>query len=113
MDVTKKIRGENFKNINVGEQTLEQVNTLIREVAHDDDLKKNILNEGEFLVNGRIIKRSVSSLICKFSNKNYLRQKAILIIENRKFENFIMFCIVVNSIGMSCFDYIADNECNY
>ena len=71
------------------------------------------LADGEFLVSGRIINRSVTSLICKFSNKNKARQKAILLIENSWFENFIMFCIILNSICMACFDYIADNECNY
>ena len=33
MDVTKKIRGENFKSINVGEQTLKHVNSLKKEVT--------------------------------------------------------------------------------
>ena len=80
-------------------------------------MKKSIQNllleDGEFLVNGRIIKRSTSSLICKFTNKNKMRKKSILITENKWFDNFIMLCIVINSICMASFDYIADNKCAY
>jgi len=79
----------------------------------NESIRENLLDDGEFLVNGRLIKRSVSSLICKFTNENVWRQKAILITENKWFDNFIMLCIVINSICMASFDYIADNRCSY
>jgi hypothetical protein len=42
-----------------------------------------------------------------------MRQKSIQITENKWFDNFIMFCIVVNSVCMASFDYISDNKCTY
>ena len=35
----------------------------------------------------------------------------VRVTSNKKFDNFIMFCIIVNSVAMGMFDYYEDNKC--
>jgi hypothetical protein len=70
-----------------------------------------ILKPGEFLITGRILARSESSLCCKIKNTSKVRRCVMQMIEHRWFDNTIMTCIVLNSVLMALFDYDTDNRC--
>ena len=47
-------------------------------------IRSKILNAGEFIVDGRVIQCSTSSLFCRLTNKNQCRRKVIEIVESKK-----------------------------
>jgi hypothetical protein len=69
------------------------------------------LHPGEFQVGDRILKKSKTSLICKFTNNNKCRRRVVSLIESEWFDRFIMLCIGLNSVTMAFFDYAAENKC--
>jgi hypothetical protein len=48
-------------------------------------IRSKILNAGEFIVDGRVIQCSTSSLFCRLTNKNQCRRKVIEIVESKYF----------------------------
>jgi hypothetical protein len=71
------------------------------------------LKPGEFHLKHRIVQRAHTTLCCKFDHKSRLRQQAILLIENKWFDRFIMVCILLNSLVMGRYDFESDNLCAY
>ena len=72
-----------------------------------------ILDPGEFIVNGRIIRKASTSLCCKFDNYNEPRKFLVRLILHSQFDNFITATIIANSTSMACYDYYDHNRCEY
>ena len=82
-------------------------------ILKKSSFKDVILKDDQFKVGDRIINLAISSLCCKFNNKNKVRVFAVSLIENPWFDRFIMTTIIINSIGMAMFDYYTENKCSY
>jgi hypothetical protein len=70
------------------------------------------IKPGEFVDRTRIITLAETSL-CGLTNQSRLRKLAVSVVENKRFDSFIMACIMLNSLFMAMFDYEAENRCDY
>ena len=77
----------------------------------EEDQDTSELSDGEFHVNGHKIQRAHTSLFCLIDNKSRARKRAVMLIENKMFDRFIICCILLNSLSMAMYDYEADNRC--
>lgn len=72
-----------------------------------------ILEPGEFIVNGRVIRKAATTLCCKIDNYNEPRKFMVRLILHSQFDNFITANIIMNSIVMAIYDYYDHNRCAY